>query len=172
MQCTGAVDHVPRPYRPAICERHFPQAGFIVEAGQLDTRLQFDVRPQAVLVDTALRIGLDLVPRRVFARPVGVGFEGKAIEVGHHVAGGAGITVPIPGAADFRGLVKNPEVSDARIQQTFADANPGETGANDQGVEGVVFVASHAVYNNVNQRVLNHASNHPGRRSRKSPGAT
>ena len=40
-----------------------------------------------------------------------------------------------------------------------------------QDVEGVVFVAVHAVYNNPIQQGLEHASNHPGRRPRKPPGA-
>ena len=172
VQCAGAIDHVPRPHPAAICECHLPKPGFILESGHFDAFPMLDERPQAVLVNAAFRIGLDFIPRRVFARPIGVRFEGKAIEVRHHIAGSAGVTVPVPGAADFRCLVKDAEVSDARIQQAFSDADAREAGTDDQRIEGVVFVVAHAVYNNPIQQGLDHASNHIGRWPWKPVGGT
>ncbi len=59
--------------------------------------------------------------------------------MGHHVAGRARITIPVPGPANFLRGVVNPEVADPGIQQTLAHADAGKAGADHQGIQGFGF---------------------------------
>jgi hypothetical protein len=143
VQAAGAVDHVAGELAAAVREGHFPQTGFVDESRPFDLLARIEVRPEAELVHAVLGVGLDLVPGRVLARPVGVGFEGETVKVRLHVAGGAGVAVPVPGSTRFGRLVGDPEVADACFEKPFAEANATKAGADDQRVEYCVFALAH-----------------------------
>ena len=65
-------------------------------------------------------------------------FEQRQVDVGFDVALGAGIAIPIPGAADIAALFDDPNISDAGLAQARAGQQPTEPSANDHHVHVVV----------------------------------
>jgi hypothetical protein len=113
-----------------------PQPARGVELGALHLGVEANLRTQPVLVHALQDIGVDFRLRRVLARPVVLGLEGKRIEVRRHVAGGARIVVVAPGAADLAGLFQQQEVVLAGLAQLHGQAQAGEAAADDQHAPG------------------------------------
>ena len=80
----------------------------------------------------APEVGLDLRLRGERHRPVGVGRERVRVELARHVAGGAGVGVVAPGAADVGALLDDQEVGLAVLLQLDRRAEAGEPGPDDQ----------------------------------------
>jgi hypothetical protein len=100
----------------------------LVELGRLDAGAQPQVRAQAVLVGQRVQVGQDLGLGREAAAPP-AGLERERVQAGRHVAGGAGIGVIPPDAAQVLGLVHDQEVVDARPLERHGHAQAAEPGA-------------------------------------------
>ena len=96
-----------------------------------------DPEPEPVehpgLLGGALEVGLDLRLRGERARPVGVGREAEGVQLAGHVAGGAGVGVVPPGAADGVALLHDDEVGEAVLVELDGGAETGEAGTHDEG---------------------------------------
>ena len=92
------------------------------------------LRTQAVLVDAVLGVGLQLVPRRVGARPVRALLEGELVGERRDVHGDTGIRVPVPGSAGSVARLDHQVVADPGLVELDRGADAGEPGADDDGV--------------------------------------
>ena len=88
-----------------------------------------------------LEVGLDLRLRGVRRRPVGVARERERVELARHVAGGAGVGVVAPRAADVGAALDDDEVALAVLLELDGGAQAGEPGPDDQVVDAVVDAA-------------------------------
>ncbi len=80
-------------------------------------------------------------------------FTERKVDVGFGVAGGAGITIPIPGATKVAAFFDEPDVIKARLLQSSSGQQTAETATNndDLGMIGVGF----ALGGLLNVRVIN-----------------
>ena len=83
----------------------------------------------AVAPRDVLEVGLDLGLRRVAARPARVRLEGELVEVRGDVAGGAGIGVVVPDAADPLAALEDRDVVVAGAAQHHGRADAAEAAA-------------------------------------------
>jgi hypothetical protein len=84
-----------------------------------------------VAAGDVLEVGLDLGLRRVAARPPGVGRERELVEVRRDIAGGAGVGVVVPDAADALAALEDRDVLVARAAQQRDRADAAEAAADD-----------------------------------------
>lgn len=118
-----------------VADSDLPRLGRLIPSRAGDLGLEPDVRADAVLVQDAFEIGLQL---RLFGeelRPVVAGFKAVAVEVVSDIDAGTGIAVVPPGAADTGGTFDGERNSrlfqaDSREQSRFAAADDehGEVG--------------------------------------------
>src|SRR5450631_1567221 len=87
--------------------------------------------------------------RRVALRPLPLGLELRIETIGVvdalDVAARAGITVPVPGAADIIGTLEQ-LCRQAETAQTMQQVQPGKAGAHDDGVELPVVPGCHPTH--------------------------
>jgi hypothetical protein len=117
-------------------------------------------------VDAVAHVVPDLALRGERAGPLGIEGEGERVEVGRDVAGGAGVGVVAPGAAEVVAAVEHDEVVDAHGAQAGRHADAGEPGADD---DDAVLVA-HGV--EVTKEATTSASSSPQSSCRKCPPPT
>ncbi len=84
------------------------------------------------MVGTIFQILFDFRLRRKHAAPVGIGREGKRIQMGWHVAGTAGVVIYPPGAADTRLFLKNDEIIFTLLLEANRHAQAGKPGADNR----------------------------------------
>ena len=108
-----------------------PAAALLVPAGALHLGAGADPVEDAEAAGDALDVGADLGPGRVAARPA-VGREGELVEVGGDVAGGAGVGVVLPDAADPLALLEDGDVLVALAPQHRGGADAAEAAADDR----------------------------------------
>ena len=106
--------------------------GVLVEGRLGDLGAEPDVVRDVEAVHAVLEVGEDLGLLGELPGPVDVGRERERVEVRRHVAGGAGIRVVPPGAADAVGLLVDRERLDAGPLQLDAHADAAEAGADDR----------------------------------------
>src|SRR3954451_2868900 len=124
----GRADDVAGGERLAVGRLEAPDVVVLVEDRTLDPPPQPQPRAQAVLVDQILRVGLQLVARRVDARPVRALVEGELVAERRDVDGDARIRVPVPGPADALSLLDDDEVVEAGLVEFDGRADAGEPG--------------------------------------------
>jgi len=83
------------------------------------------------------QVGLDLGLGRERPRPVRVRREGERVELGGDVAGGTGIGVVAPGAADVVAALDHEEVLLAVLGEPDRHAETAEAGADDEHADVV-----------------------------------
>lgn len=137
-QAAAARDDDRRPQRRAALGRDLPRVAGRVEARRDHAGAEAEVPTEPEAIGAAPQVVEDLALRRELAGPVGVGRERERVEVRRHVAGGPGVVVVAPGAADVAGLLEDDEVVDPRLLESDRHAEPREARAEDQdaGVEG------------------------------------
>src|SRR4029077_4806493 len=111
-----------------------PQRLRVVEVGAEHLGLEPDPAAQAVLVDGGFGVGLQLVPGRVGARPVGALLEGELVRERRNVNGDTGIRVPVPGAAWSVACLDHQVVTEVRLVELDRGTDAGKAGADDDGV--------------------------------------
>src|SRR5262249_2976194 len=117
-----------------------PAGGFVVVMRAQDPGAERDVAGELEPVRHMIEVAQDLRLRRVLLGPLPVllelGGERVGVRQTLHVAAGAGVAVPEPGAADAVGCL-----DDARAQAELAQpvelVQPGEAGSDDDGVIGL-----------------------------------
>jgi hypothetical protein len=133
-QHAAGVDQEPRSEFGTRVQLYPPQVLVVVELGAEHLRVEPDFRPQAILVDTVLGVGLQFVPGRVGARPVRALLEGELIGERRNIHGDTGIRVPVPGAAGTVAGLDELIVTQAGLVQLDRGADTGEPRTDDQGV--------------------------------------
>src|SRR3954454_7476930 len=108
-----------------------PLRAVLVPARALHLGARADAIQHAVAPRDVLQIGLDLGLRCVAARPARVGLERELVEVRGHVAGGAGVRVVVPDAADALAPLEDRDVLVAGAPQHHDRADTGEAAADD-----------------------------------------
>ena len=66
-------------------------------------------------------------------------FEQRQVAVGFHVAHGAGIAVPVPGAAEVAGALDDPDALDPSVAQPRAHEQAAEAAADDRHFDLVEY---------------------------------
>ena len=126
----------------------------LVEAGVDDLGVEAQVGTQLPLLDQAQQVVLDLVGRRELEAPVRLRLEGERVDVGGHVARGAGVGVVAPGAADLPGALEHREGADARLLEADGHADAGEARTDDgNGEVGAARVAPRSLSHSVVETV-------------------
>src|SRR5581483_602158 len=113
-----------------------PAAAVLVPGGAVHLVVEPEVGRDAEVAGHPLQVGLDLRLGRERAAPAGVRGEGERVEVGRDVAGGAGIGVVPPRAADLAGPLQDDEVLDTGLLQADGHAEPGEARPDDEDLRG------------------------------------
>ncbi|MCP1967806.1 hypothetical protein J2R87_001546 [Bradyrhizobium elkanii] len=117
----------------AICQRRR-----IVPGRLRDFGAEPDVATQIVAVGDEAEIAQDFRLGGVFLRPgpglIELGIEGVAVVDGLDVAAGAGIAIPVPGAADVGALFERNR-REARLAQPMQQVKSGEAGADHRNVD-------------------------------------
>ena len=112
--------------------------GFFVERRRGHARVEHDMPAQIEAIGNMVGIGEDFRLRRVLLRPVPllVQFlrEGERILHALDVATRAGITVPVPGAADATAGLEHP-CRKAKPAQAMQHVHSGKARTDDNGVE-------------------------------------
>ena len=130
MQRAVRHHHEARADRIAAIGRDGPAAVIVVPSQIGDLGLEKHVAVEIILLGDAVRVIADLGALRIFALGDEAGFlEQRQIDVAFDIAGGAGIAVPIPGAAERAALLDQPDVLDARLAQPRAGEQPAEAAA-------------------------------------------
>ena len=125
-QQVGSEDAAIRgPYGPACLS--------LIEGRAQHLRPEPDMAAHVQIVGAAFEIGVDFGLGGKGPRPVGIGGEGKGIEVRRDIAGRAGIGVVAPDAAHGVGLFQHDEVLDALALQPRRHADAGKARADDDG---------------------------------------
>ncbi len=122
--------------RPAIGHGHHPLAALVVPSGTVDRHPEPDVLRHPEVSGHPFQVGEDLGLRRPFATPLGVRCEREAVQVTRNIARGSGVGVVAPGATERVGLFEDRERMDSRPSQQDSQADPAETGPDDQDAGG------------------------------------
>jgi hypothetical protein len=130
----GRPDDVARRDRAAVRGRQAPEVRVLVPLGARHGGGQPQPGPQPVVVDELLGVGLQLVARRVHARPRLLA-ERELVAERRDVDLDAGIAVPVPGAADPVAFLEQDEVLDARSLDRDGGADAREARADDRDVD-------------------------------------
>ena len=113
-----------------------PAPGVVVPRRRFDLGVEQRTVAEAVLLDDGLEMYTDLFARCVARRRDGAHLlEHRHVDVGLDVAHQAGVTVPVPRAAEAAGLVDEPESLDPRLAQLGAHDHAGEPCADDYHVD-------------------------------------
>ena len=108
-----------------------PAPGRGIPGGSLDAGGEADVPAQIVLVGHVVGVGEDLGLRGVLLRPLPLALELRVEAVRvidrHDVAAGAGVAVPVPGAADAVGGLEH-HGGESEAAQAVQHVEPGESG--------------------------------------------
>ncbi len=123
----------------AVGEVHVPALLVVAVAHRRHLRTGADVFAEIEASDAVLQVREDLRLLCVETRPVGLRRERITIEVGGHVAGGTGVCVVTPRAADARVLLQHDEVVEARLAQPDAGADAGNAGADDHDARPIAW---------------------------------
>ncbi len=108
-----------------------PLAPLAVPARLLHLGRRADALDHPVAPRDVLEVGLDLGLRRVAARPARVRGEGELVEMRRDVAGGPGIRVVVPDAADPLAALEDGDVLVAGAAQHDDGADAAEAAADD-----------------------------------------
>jgi hypothetical protein len=104
----------------------------LVEGGAEHLGVETDVRQHAEAACDVAQVLVDLRLRGEPPRPVGLRRERQRVQVGGHVAGGAGIGVLPPHSPDVAALLEEHDVLDAGLEQAHDRGEPPEAGADDR----------------------------------------
>ena len=117
-----------------------PAVRRLVEVRRGHARLELNVAAEIEAVGDVLDVAQDLGLGGIALRPVPFLLQlvGEGVGVVHalDVAAGAGIAVPVPGAADAAARFEDPR-GEAEAAQAVEHVQAGEPGADDDGVAGV-----------------------------------
>ena len=134
-----AGDEVPGGYPVAVVGLDLPQVGFLPEGGGRDAGVELDVATQVEAVGDVVEVGEDLRLLGVFAAPAPVLEqllrEREAVDVALGVAAGAGIAVPVPGAADAAAGFVDLDGEAHHVPQTPQHPHTREAGSDYYGIE-------------------------------------
>ena len=112
VQRSARHDHEARLEHVAAISGDSPASGLIVPAGLFDSRLEAGLLVEMELLTDALSVGEDFRREGVpFLRDIVGLFEQWQIKIAFNVALGAGITIPVPGAAKIPGFLDDAKVA-------------------------------------------------------------
>src|SRR4030081_1782620 len=110
-ETAGGHDIVAARYGRSIVGREQPASRGLIPGRRRDPCAKADVAPQIIAVgdeaEVAHDFGLGCVFLRPFPRALQLRIEGVAVVDGLNVAARAGISVPVPGAADVAGFLQH-----------------------------------------------------------------
>ena len=136
----GAVrhDHEAGAHAIAAVGGDDPAEGFVVPAQLRDLRLEAGVAVEVELFADGPAVGEDLGRAAVlFVGDVADLLKQGQVDVGLDVAGGAGVAVPVPGAAEVAALLDHTDVFDAGFAQARAGQQAAESAADHSDVDVV-----------------------------------
>ena len=122
------ADHVSRGDLLAVRGLDVPRVGVLVEPRPDHLGVQPDAIAHPVLVHAVLRVGLELRPRRVHARPVAALLEGELVAEGRDVDRDPRVGVPVPGAPDTVPRLEHDEVAEAGLVELDRRPDAREAG--------------------------------------------
>ena len=122
------------PPSAAVVDLHPPQCPLVVELHGQDLGVEADLRPDAVLVDAILGVGLQLTAPRIGSRPVRPLLERELVGKRRNIHRDTGIGVPVPGAADAVAGLDDQVVVESFLIELDGGADAREPGADDQAV--------------------------------------
>ena len=145
-----AGDEVPGGYPVAVVGLDLPQVGFFAEGGGRDAGVELDVATQVEAVGDVVEVGEDLRLLGVFAAPAPfleqLLREREAVDVALGVAAGAGVAVPVPGAADAAAGFVDLDGEAHHVPQTPQHPHAREAGSDYYGIEvSAILQASHLI---------------------------
>jgi len=125
-------DHEARTHLVAAIGLDDPTARCLVPGRRLNCRVEQAVIVEPELLGHSLAVFQDLEARGEFhRRDVTRLIEQRQVAVGFHVAGDAGIAVPVPGAANVATLLAETHVGEASCAQLVPQQQSAEAGADD-----------------------------------------
>ena len=134
-RAAGHADET-RPHRVAAVRPHDPPSVAVVPAHLGDFRLEARIAVEIEVATDRLAVGEDLGGLGVLL-PGDVAdlLEQRQVDVRLDVAGGAGIAVPVPRAAEVAALLDDADVVDPRLPQPGAGEQAAEAAADDQHLD-------------------------------------
>src|SRR6185312_15190380 len=142
---TRGHDVVAAGYGSAIVHRELPTFPRVVPCRGRDFGVEANVGPQVIAIGDKAKITQDFGLGRVFFRPrpcaLELRIEGVAVIDRLNVAACAGISVPVPGAADVAGFLQHDRV-ESGLAQPMQKVKAGETGAYDRDIDLLRCLAS------------------------------
>ena len=128
----GAIghDHIPGLHRVAAIGGDEPAAAVVVPGHAGDFRLEAGVAVEVEVAPDGPAVGQDLGRGGVFGfRHVADLFQQRQVDIGLHIAGRAGIAVPVPGAAEVAALFDEADIVDPRLAQASAGQQTAKAAA-------------------------------------------
>ena len=149
-----AGDQVPGRYPVTLAGLDLPQVAVFLKFRRRDAGVELDIGPQVEPVSDMVEIGEDFRLLGILAAPAPLleqlPGKGEAVDVALGVAAGAGVAVPIPGAADAAPGFVDLDGKAHHVPQTPQHPKSGEAGADDYGVEvSAVLQAGHLIASSV-----------------------
>ena len=137
-ETAGGHDVVAAGYGRAIVGRELPAFRGLIPIRRRDLGAKADVAPQIIAVgdeaEVAQDFGLGCVFLRPLPRALQLRIEGVAVVDGLNVAACAGISVPVPGAADVVGLLQRHR-REAGLAQPMQKVQAGKPGTYHRDVD-------------------------------------
>ena len=131
----GGHDHEPGPQLVAAVGLEDPPGGSIIELRLGDTRVKQRPAVQVEGAAEGLAVGENLWLEHVLHRGDGSDLlKERQVDVRLHVARGAGVAVPVPGAPEVTAPLEHEEVVDAGLGQPRRGEHPGEPAPDDHDV--------------------------------------
>ena len=136
-ETAGGHDVIAAGYSRAIVGREQPAFRGLVPRRRRDLGVKADVAPQIIAVGDEAEVAQDFGLGRVFLRPLPRALqfriEGVAVVDGLNVAACAGISVPVPGAADVVGLLQRHRC-EAGLAQPMQKVQAGKAGTHHRDI--------------------------------------
>ena len=136
-ETAGGHDVIAAGYSRAVVGREQPAFHGLIPRRRRDPCAKADVTPQIIAIGNEAKVaqdfGLGCVFLRPFPRALQLRIEGVAVVDGLNVAARAGISVPVPGAADVVGLLQRHNC-EAGLAQAMQKVQAGKAGTHHRDI--------------------------------------